>query len=109
MFSKLTKEVIVAAITHDGGVTGPERERMLMVLNGTFHEPPPPKLQLVTSREACDILGGISKVTLWNYAKLGRLHPIHRRLRNVRYDRAEVERLAYQGMNASDAEEGESG
>lgn len=109
MFSKLTKEVIMAAVTHDGYVTAPERERILRVLSGTFNEPQPPKLQLVTSREACEILGGISKVTLWSYAKLGRLHPIHRGLRNVRYDRAEVERLAYQGMNASDAEEGESG
>ena len=105
MFSKLTKEVIVAAITHDGAVTAPERERMLMVLNGTFHEPPPPKLNLITSREACEILGGISKVTLWNYVKLGMLHPIHRGLRNVRYDRAEVERLAYQGMNATEGQD----
>ena len=101
MFSKLTKEVIVAAITHDGGVTGPERERMLMVLNGTFHEPPLPKLHLITSREACEILGGITKVTLWHYTKQGHVHPIRRGPKNIRYNRDEIEKLAYQGIKAT--------
>ena len=104
MFSKLTKEVIVAAITHDGAVTGPERERMLMVLNGTFHETEPAtqkkRIELVTPEKASEILG-VTKTTVWSYARNGRLHPIRQSTRKVRYDRAEVEALADGGFDTT--------
>ncbi len=103
MFSTLTKEVIVAAITHDGAVTGPEREKILMVLNGLLPDPEPEqkkRIVLITPEKASEILG-VTKTTVWSYARNGRLHPIRQSTRKVRYDRAEVEALADRGFDTT--------
>lgn len=107
MFRKLTKAVIIATIMNDDAVTAPEREKILMVLNGTFPEPEPAKqkrVDLITPEKASEILG-VTKTTVWSYARNGRLHPIRQSTRKVRYDRAEVEALADRGMNATEGQD----
>ena len=57
--------------------------------------------QLITGNEARQIIGGerpISKVTLGKWIKQGKVTPVKISRRIYRYDRLEIERLAYGGQ-----------
>ena len=92
MVSTATKTIIAAALEADGSVTPEEKTAFMNLMAGT-----PENSILVSAKEACKILG-ISKVTLWSYVKNGKLHQIHRSKRLVRYNKSEVEDLAYKGI-----------
>lgn len=92
MVSTATKTIITAAIEADGAITPDEKEAFMRLLMGA-----PESVILVSPKEACEIIG-ISKGTLWSYVKDGKLHPIHRSKRLVRFNKTEVEKLAYRGI-----------
>ena len=92
MLSISTRNVIEAAVKSDAAMSEEERDAFMRLLKGS-----PAKTILISSKAACEILD-ISKVTLWQYAKQGRLRQIHQSKRRVRYDKAEVEELAYRGI-----------
>lgn len=60
-------------------------------------KPPQKRRDLITSKEARGILG-ITRMTLHLWTKCGKLHPIRYSPRNIRYDRAEIENLANNGV-----------
>ena len=53
---------------------------------------------LITSKEACSILGGITRMTLFHWTKKGILHPVRYSAKSMRYDRNEVELIANNGV-----------
>lgn len=58
----------------------------------------PQKRDLITSKEACNILGGITRMTLFHWTKKGILHPVRYSAKSMRYDRNEVELIATNGV-----------
>ena len=58
----------------------------------------PQKRDLITSKEACSILGGITRMTLFHWTKKGILHPVRYSTKSMRYDRSEVEKIANVGV-----------
>ncbi len=63
--------------------------------------------ELIGGDEARAILGGISKVTLSNWVKRGKVKPIRVSRRIYKYDKGEIEDLAYgrsQGQAANHKE-----
>lgn len=92
MVSTATKKIITAALEADDAITHEEMKAFMNLLEGT-----PASSILITRKEACKILG-ICKTTFWSYVQQGKLHPIHRSKRLVRYNKAEVEELAYRGI-----------
>lgn len=52
---------------------------------------------LVTTKMACSIIG-VSRTTLGKWVKQNRLTPIRQSRRLVKFDRATVEKLAYEGQ-----------
>ncbi len=83
---------MIKAVVESATTLPPQhRRRILAALLGE-----PEKSRLITSKEACEILG-ISKPTLSDWAKKGRITPIRRSARSIRYAAAEVERLAREG------------
>ena len=58
---------------------------------------PVKRRDLVTSKEACTMLGGITRMTLHKWTKRGMLHPVRFSSRNLKFDRAEIENLANNG------------
>lgn len=92
MVSTATKTIITAALEADEAITPEEKTAFMRLLAGI-----PDGTILVSPKEACEILG-ISKGTLWSYVKQEKLHAIHRSKRVIRFNKAEVEKLAYKGI-----------
>jgi len=92
MLSETTKAMLKAAIATDAGMTPAEKKTLGRMMEGS-----PEKVQLITSREAAEILG-VCRKTLYSYADKGRLTRICHSKRAVRFNRTEVETLAYRGM-----------
>jgi predicted DNA-binding transcriptional regulator AlpA len=62
-------------------------------------KPPQKKRDLITAKEACNLIGGgITRMTLYKWQKRGMVHPIRFTARNIRFDRAEIENLANNGV-----------
>lgn len=58
---------------------------------------PTERKDLINSRAAAAIIG-VSRQTLHSYTKRGLVHPIHHSKRQVRFDRAEIESFAANGI-----------
>ena len=88
-----TRQIIEAAINSDPTATPEERKRILNALNDTQKKVTP-----ITTRQACEILGGIHPVTLRRYAKQGKLTAIRYTARRIRWSLESVERFAREGV-----------
>lgn len=93
MISDTTKKIVEAAILADAGVTTEDKSRIRSALNGTVE-----RQRMMTPKEAMELLGGITRRTLFEYEKRGWLRAVHIGQRKVRFPASEVERLAYEGM-----------
>lgn len=93
-----TVETIVAIAKTDTETTPEQIKAILRICKS-----PTPRRNLIPPREACQILGDaegkpISRVTLRNYVKRGRLAEVRLSERKIRFDLDEVEQLAYVGL-----------
>lgn len=93
-----TVETLTAIAKADTETTPEQIKAILQICKS-----PTPRRNLIPAREACRILGdaegkAISRVTLRNYVKRGRLAEVRLSERKIRFDLQEVERLAYCGL-----------
>ena len=93
MISDATKKIVEAAILADTGVTTEDKSRIRSALNGTVE-----RQRMLTPKEAMELLGGITRRTLFQYERRGLIHGVRHSQRYVRFPASEVERLAYEGM-----------
>lgn len=93
MISDATKKIVEAAISADAGVTTEDKSRIRSALNGTVE-----RQRMLTPREAMELLGGVTRRTLYCYEQRGLIHGVRVSQRKVRFLASEVERLAFEGM-----------
>lgn len=93
MISDTIKKIVEAAISTDTQLTAEERNGFRSLINGTTQ-----RQRMLTPKEAMELLGGITRRTLFEYEKRGWLRAVHIGQRKVRFPASEVERLAYEGM-----------
>ena len=86
-----TIQMLRAVVENAGGLEPQHRRAILQAISGS-----PAKGRQITAREAVEILG-ITRVTLFAWAKAGRVTPIRRSPRSIRYDLSEIQRLASEG------------
>lgn len=93
MIKEATRNMICAVLANDPDIENWERKQVVdaMLMK-------PKRKDLITTKEAAAILW-MCRLTVFNYVKTGRLHAIKQSQRKFRFDRTEVERLAYEGIN----------
>ena len=91
MIKEATKNMIAAVLANDPDLENWEKKVIMDSM-----EQKPKRRDFVTRREAAEMLG-VSIPTVSTYVDAGRLHVIRMSPRKHRYDRAEIERLMYEG------------
>jgi hypothetical protein len=91
-----TKQTIETILTMDPSITSEESTAIKRVLCNRVQ-----KRELINARQACEILG-VTRRTLRIWEIKGRVKGIRHSLRQIRFDKNEIERLAYCGMDSLD-------
>ena len=99
MIKPATKSIINAAIQADDAITPEETRAIRMAMESA----PARKVVLITSKEAATILT-CTRRTLYNFCAKGKIHAIRQSARLVRFDKREIEALAY-GMKQQSNQE----
>lgn len=89
-----TRIAIAAVVNADSDITEDERKAFAAILEKGIAMDE----RWISSKDACEILGGICKNTLWSYVQRGRLHPVRQSARRYLFALSEVKAFASKGI-----------
>ena len=93
-----SKDIIVAALNADPTATPAQKRRVLDALSDTQQR----KDRMLSTRQACELLGGIHTITLRRLEKRGILTPVRYSKRKLRWRESQLTEFLANGITGSE-------